>query len=111
MKRETELQVFLDNPDVQIDTNHIERALRVIPMGKKNWLFNWTESGAEAAGIVQSLLVTCKLQGINPYEYLIDVLQRIDQHPASKVHELTPRQWKVHFADSPLRSPLWDLDH
>jgi len=110
-KRETELRVFLDDPDVQIDTNHIERALRVIPMGKKNWLFNWTESGAEAAGIVQSLLVSCKLQGINPYEYLVDILQRIDQHPASKVDELIPRLWKQQFADNPLRSPLWELDH
>ncbi len=111
MKRETELQVYLDNPDVQIDTNHIERTLRVIPMGKKNWLFNWTESGAEAAGIVQSLLVTCKLQGVNPYEYLVDVLQRIDRHPNAQVHELTPRHWKKFFSDNPLRSPLWDIDH
>lgn len=105
-KREKELRVFLDNPQVQIDTNHLERMLRVIPMGKKNWLFNWTELGAEAAGIVQSLLSTCKLQGINPYDYLIDVLQRIDQHPASRVHELTPRNWKTLFGDDPLRSPL-----
>ncbi len=106
IKREKALRVFLDNPDVQIDTNHLERLLRVIPMGKKNWLFNWTELGAEAAGIVQSLLSTCKLQAINPYDYLVDVLQRIDQHPASRVHELTPRHWKILFADNPLRSPL-----
>jgi len=44
--------------------------------------------------------------GINPYDYLVDVLQRIGQHPADRVHELTPRRWKALFAAKPLRSPL-----
>ncbi len=43
---------------------------------------------------------------INPYDYLVDVLQRVGEHPASKVAELTPRHWKMHFADQPLRSAL-----
>jgi hypothetical protein len=58
---------------------------------------------------VQSLLVTCRLHRINPYDYLVDVLQRIDRHPASEVHLLTPRLWKQHFAANPLRSPLHTL--
>ncbi|WP_220783857.1 IS66 family transposase, partial [Shewanella sairae] len=74
--------VFLSDPAVPIDTNHLERALRVIPMGRKNHLFCWTELGAEQLGMLQSLLVTCRLQGINPYTYLVDVLQRVGQHPA-----------------------------
>lgn len=45
--RETSLTVFLEDPDVQPDTNHLERALRPIPMGKKNWMFCWTELGAD----------------------------------------------------------------
>jgi len=57
-------------------------------------------------GIIQSLLVTCKLHDVNPYEYLVDVLQRVGNHPASRVEELTPRLWKEHFADNPMRSDL-----
>jgi len=104
--RETALRVFLENPDVPMDTNHLERALRPIPMGRKNWLFCWTELGAEHVGIIQSLISTCKLQGINPHAYLTDVLQRVGEHPASKVEELTPRVWKDKFAANPIRSVL-----
>jgi transposase len=100
------LEIFLDDPDVPIDTNHIERALRPIPMGKKNWMFCWTEVGARHAGIVQSLIATCRLHDIDPTTYLVDVLQRVGQHPASGVAELTPRLWKQHFAHDPLRSDL-----
>ncbi len=106
MKRQVSLQVFLSDPDVAIDTNHLERALRPIPMGRRNWLFCWTEIGAKQVGIIQSLLVTCRLQGVDPYVYLVDVLQRVGQHPASKVIELTPRIWKEKFANNPLRSDL-----
>ena len=106
MARVDSLKVFLGDPDVPIDTNHLERALRPIPMGRKNWLFCWTELGARQVGVIQSLLVTCKLQGINPYTYLVDVLQRISQHPASKTIELTPRVWKEKFADVILKSDL-----
>jgi transposase len=108
--RETELKVFLNDPAVAIDTNHVERGLRVIPMGKKNWLFCWTEIGAELVGIIQSLLVTCRLHQVNPYDYLVDVLQRVDRHPASAVAELTPRLWKEKFADNPLRSDAYSVN-
>ena len=107
-ERRVGLSVYLDDPEVSIDTNHLERALRVIPMGKKNWLFSWTELGAKHIGIVQSLLATCRLHDINPYDYFVDVLQRVGQHPASLVHQLTPRIWKQMFAAPPLRSDLHD---
>ncbi len=108
--REASLKVFLENPEVQPDTNHLERALRPIPMGRKNWLFCWTELGAEHLGLIQSLITTCKLHGLNPYTYLVDVLQRISLHPANEVMDLTPRLWKTRFADSPLRSVI-DRNH
>jgi len=104
LSREASLTVFLEDPDVQPDTNHLERALRPIPMGRRNWLFCWTELGAEHVGIIQSLISTCKLHDINPYTYLVDVLQRISQHPASEVADLTPRRWKTRLADTPLRA-------
>jgi transposase len=103
------LEVFVTDPDVPIDTNHLERALRVIPMGRKSWLFCWTELGAKHVGIIQSLIVTCRLHGVDPYTYLIDVLQRVGQLPASRVAELTPRLWKTLFADNPLRSIAYRL--
>jgi len=58
-------------------------------------------------GIIQSLISTCKLQDINPYTYLTDVLLRIGDHPASRLAELTPRLWKEKFAANPLRSGLY----
>jgi transposase len=108
-EREVGLRVFLDDAWVALDTNDLERGLRVIPMGKKNWLFCSSEVGAEHVAIIQTLLATCKAHGINPFNYLVDVLQRIDQHPASRVHELTPREWQKRFSDNPLRSPLHEI--
>ena len=107
LSREQSLRVFLEDPAVPLDTNHLERALRPIPMGRKNWLFSWTEIGAEHVGIIQSLISTCKLHDINPCTYLTDVLLRISEHPASRVEELTPRLWKDLFANQPLRSDLY----
>jgi transposase len=108
-ERRVGLELFLADPDVPIDTNHLERALRVVPMGRKSWLFCWTELGAKHVGIIQSLIVTCRLHGIDPYTYLVDVLQRISEHPASRVDELTPRLWKQLFAATPLRSEIHDF--
>lgn len=105
-ERRAALEVFLSDPDVPMDTNHLERALRAIPMGRKNWNFCWTEFGAKHVGIIQSLIVTCRLQGIDPYTYLVDVLQRVGQHSAARVAELTPRLWKEYFAANPMRSDL-----
>ncbi len=107
--RKGPLQVFLEDPDVPIDTNPIERQIRPIPLGRKNWLFCWTELGAQYLGIIQSLLSTCRLQGIDPYDYLVDVLQRVSTHPAKEVAQLSPRLWKEQFAANPLRSDLYHI--
>jgi transposase len=106
LQREKALRVFLGNPAVPLDTNHLERAIRPIAMGRRAWLFCWTEVGAKYVGIIQSLIFTCRVQGIDPYIYLVDVLQRIDRHPAKDVALLTPRLWKENFAANPLRSDL-----
>jgi hypothetical protein len=106
LDRQSGLEVFLGDPAVPIDTNHLERTLRPIPMGRKAWLFCWTEIGAERVGQIQSLITTCVLQGVDPYVYLVDVLQRIAIHPQSRVEELTPRLWKERFAENPMRSAI-----
>jgi len=90
-ERQNLLRVFLSNPDMPFDTSHLERALRVIAMGRKNHLVCWCELGAEPLGILQSLMVTCRIQGINPYTYLVDVPQRVGIHLAKDVFDLVPR--------------------
>ncbi len=105
-KRKEALKIFLEDPDVPLDTNELERALRVIPMGRKNWLFCWTEVGAKYVGIFHSLIATCKMHDIDPYTYLVDVLQRVAIHPQSDIEQLTPKNWKRLFAQNPLRSDL-----
>ncbi len=69
-----------------------------------------SEIGAEQLGILQSVLVTCRLHGVNPYDYLVDVLQRISILPATQVSDLIPRVWKQKFASKPLRSLLNEID-
>ena len=69
-------------------------------------MFCRTELGAEQLGILHSLTVTCRLHNINPYVYLVDVLQRVSQTPDARVDELTPRKWKTLYADNPLTSDV-----
>ena len=106
LEREEALKVFLQFPDVYLDTNEVERQIRPVAVGRKNYMFCWTEIGAEYAGILYSLVSSCRIQGINPYTYLVDVLQRVATHPQSKVEQLIPRMWKTHFADDTLVSDL-----
>ena len=106
LAREGALRVFLEYPDVPIDTNHLEREIRPIALGRKNWMFCWSEIGADVVGIFQSLISTCRLQEVDPYTYLVDVLQRVDDHPASDVAALTPRLWKERFVEDPKRSVI-----
>ena len=104
--REAGLRVFLSDPIVDLDTNDLERALRVIPMGKKNWLFAMSEVGAEHVATIQTLLASCRAHGTNPHDYLVDVLQRIDVHPAKDIGDLTPARWKEKFAENRMISML-----
>ena len=104
--RGDELRVFLSDPELQIDTNHVERALRPQAVGRKNWMFHVTEVGARHGAIFYSLIQSCLLAEVDPTAYLTDVLQRIDFHPADEVHLLTPKHWREHFQKAPLRSLL-----
>ena len=104
--RRATLEVFLADPDVPPDTNRVENRIRNPKLGQRNWLFAWTELGAENIGIVNGLLATCRMQGVDPRAWLTDVLLRIDTHPASRAGELTPRRWKTLFADDPMTSDV-----
>lgn len=106
LKREEKFNVFLSDPEVAPDTNHLERQLRGVAMGRRNWLFCSTEIGAKYIGVFNSLILTCRLHDIDPKVYLIDVLQRIDTHPANEIEKLTPRLWKELFAQNPIPAPI-----
>jgi transposase len=88
------LTVFLDDARIPVDNNASERALRVVALGRKNFLFVGDEDcGANLAGLY-SLVATCDAAGVDPVEYIKDVLMRVDTHPASKIDELLPHNWK-----------------
>lgn len=107
LHRKAPLRMCLEDASVPLDTNHVERALRPQAVGRKNWMFHVTEVGARYAAIFYTLIQSCRLCQVNPHVYLVDVLQRIDHHPALEVHLLTPRLWKENFSQQPLGSDLW----
>ena len=87
------LTLYLKHPDVPIDNNASERALRVVALGRKNFLFvGDVEAGANLA-VLYSLVATCEAVGVNPQAYLADVLMRVQSHPHSRIDELLPQSW------------------
>lgn len=88
-----ELGVFLDDARVPLDNNASERSLRRIALGRKNYLFvGDVASGKSLAGLY-SLVATCESRGINPFDYLADVLPRVQDHPAKAIDDLLPAAW------------------
>jgi transposase len=85
---------YLHSGRLEIDNNLIENSIRPVALGRKNYLFAGSHAGAERAAIVYSLLGSCKLQNINPYDYLPDVLQRLPEQPVNRLAELLPPLWK-----------------
>ena len=97
--RWTALMRFCDDGRIEIDNNAAERALRVVALGRKNFLFAGSDGGGESAAAIYSLLGTAKLNGIDPESYLQNVLSRIADHPIKCIEELLP--WNVATSLSP----------
>jgi transposase len=94
LNRKETLTRFLDDVRIPVDNNASERALRVVALGRKNFLFvGDADKGDNLAGLY-SLVATCEAHDIDPVEYLRDVLLRIDDHPAARIDELLPHRWK-----------------
>lgn len=86
---------FLDDGRIELDTNPVERAIRPVALGRKNHLFAGSDGGAERWAVVGSLIETAKLNGVEPYAWLKDVLTRmLAGHPASRLDELLPWAWR-----------------
>lgn len=85
---------FLGDGRIDLSNNAAERALRGIAIGRKAWLFVGSDRGGERAAAIYALITTAKLNDVDPRAWLADVLARINDHPAARLHELLPWNWK-----------------
>jgi transposase len=85
---------FLDDGRICLTNNAAERALRGIALGRRSWLFAGSDRGGERAAAMYTLIVTAKLNDVDPRAWLSDVLARIADHPASRLRELLPWNWR-----------------
>lgn len=83
------------------DNNTVERAIRPLALGRKNWLFAGSDAGGRRAAAIASLVATARLNGLGPEAYLREVLDRIADHPVSRVAEFLP--WTLQL--KPARNP------
>lgn len=89
----TELTRFIENPGIPPDNNRSESALRVVALGRKNFLFVGHEQAGQNLADLYSLVATCMANGKDPLAYLTDILGRLGSHPAARLDELLPQNW------------------
>ena len=94
LNRWKKLEIFLLDGRVEIDTNLLENKIRPLALGRKNYLFAGNDEAAQRLAIAYSLMASCKINDINPYTWLRDVLFRLPEHPVNRVQELLPHNWK-----------------
>lgn len=94
-EREKQLSMYLTDGMLLMDTNLIENSIRPIALGRNNYLFAGSHEAAQNAAIIYSLFATCKLHDVNAYEWLKHVLTVMPTHPASRIKELLPQNWKA----------------
>jgi len=94
LKRWAAFTRFLEDGRICLTNNAAERALRGIALGRKSWLFAGSDRGGQRAAVMYALIVTAKMNDVDPQAWLADVLARIADHPASKLDELLPWNWR-----------------
>jgi len=95
LRRWSSFTRFLDDGRICLTNNAAERALRGVALGRKAWLFCGSDRGGQRAAILYSLIVTAKLNDVDPQAWLADVLARIAAHPAQQLDELLPWNWRA----------------
>jgi transposase len=88
---------FVEDGRLAIDNNRAENQLRTIAVGRKNWLFAGSFEGARRAALLYSLVQSCKLIDVPPFDNLKDVLLRVATHPQRLIGQLTPKAWAETF--------------
>jgi transposase len=92
---------FLDDGRIELDTNTVERAIRPITLGRKNHLFAGSDGGADRWAVIATLITTAKLNDVEPYAYLKDVIERMSNgHPMARLDDLLPWNWKAAAASA-----------
>jgi transposase len=86
---------FLDDGRLCLSNNAAERALRGIAVGRRNWTFAGSDQGGHRAAAIYTLIETAKLNDIDPLAWLADMLARLQDHPAKRIDELLPWNWKM----------------
>ncbi len=94
IERWEKLCIYTTNGMLYIDNNPVENAIRPIAIGRKNYLFAGSHDAAQESAMIYSLLSTCKMHNINPWEWLKDILTRLPDHPINKIKDLLPHNWK-----------------
>ncbi len=94
LKRWPAFTRFLQDGRICLSNNVAERAIRGIALGRKSWLFAGSDRGGQRAAAMYSIIVTCKLNDVDPQAWLADVLNRIADHPAHRIDELLPWNWR-----------------
>ncbi len=94
LNRGATLTKFLVDVRIPVDNNASERALRVVALGRKNFMFVFDADKGENLAGLYSLVSTCEAHGVDPIEYLRDVMLRVDIHPAARIDELLPHKWR-----------------
>jgi transposase len=94
LNRWTALTRYLDDGTLPADNNWIENRIRPIALGRANWLFAGSLRAGQRAAAIMSLIGSAKMNGLDPYVYLRDVLERLPTHPASRIEELLPHRWQ-----------------
>ena len=94
LKRWDAFTRFLDDGRLCMSNNAAERELRAVAVGRKNWTFAGSDEGGRRAAAIYTLIATAKLNDINPQAWLADVLARLPDHPAKRIAELLPWNWR-----------------
>src|SRR5437868_14805675 len=94
-RHETPAEQYRKNADNCWQQFRLVRALRGFALGRKSWLFAGSDRGADRAAVMATLIMTAKLNDIDPQAWLADVLARIAEHPIQRLDELLPWNWRA----------------
>jgi transposase len=98
------LEVYLKEPEIEIDNNLVENAIRPTALGKKNWLFFGDAEAGERSAIIYSIIESCRRHGIEPYTYLHDVLTRLPSMTNRQIKDVVPKAWAAAWRNTALRA-------